>query len=657
MYFLTAPLIADLFLLAITAIGRKEVHDGTVGTDHIYPIEIMAFFITLAYIAISIDASGLIRWLALKVLQKGGSAGHLLFLYLYCFFFGLASFVGNDPIVLSGTPFLAYMTRLSSNIRDPKAWIYTQFSVANIASATLVSSNPTNLLLAGAFDIKFIEYTANMIVPVIITAILFFPFLLFYMFRDDGLIPHKIEMHQLPSRERKPPANPNIPYAGGVTEEDKNPNTEEGKLLLLEEIMNPFLDKKSAVFGSVIMAITLIAILALNAASTKEHPAFWITLPAAVIMFCWDVSFGWIHRHETRKISCEGQREIERRRQEEARRNSLVQPEIGAAAQHPPPDQNGTSDSNMEISSPSEEKSTYKTVPAEESPCITSAGITRTAQGSVSTGCPLEGKSKEAHGMAGANPSPSPRDLSVSPSSEEIDDKVQANAEKETEPTTLTSLAADGRRWAQESFPTVTAVLSHLPLPLVPFGLCHFILVQALVTEGWISVFAYGWNHWVNATGTVGAIGGMGFLAVIFCNVSLGVYTLGRDPLNGMTNLSCLNQFAGTNIGTTILLCRVVQEWVKIRSLAGIPITERTFWATVYSMAVGLNYGAFSIAFSASLAGMLWRTILARKHIHVRALDFAIVNLRLVAFAMIIGCTVLIGEVYITRGESPYVSG
>lgn len=93
--FMTAPLIADLFLLAILAIGRQEVHDGTVGARNILPIDIMAFFITLAYIAISIDASGLIRWLAFKVLQKGGKNGHLLFCYLYTFFFGLTCCIGN----------------------------------------------------------------------------------------------------------------------------------------------------------------------------------------------------------------------------------------------------------------------------------------------------------------------------------------------------------------------------------------------------------------------------------------------------------------------------------------------------------------------------------------------------------------------------------
>lgn len=118
-------------------------------------------------------------------------------------------------------------------------------------------------------------------------------------------------------------------------------------------------------------------------------------------------------------------------------------------------------------------------------------------------------------------------------------------------------------------------------------------------------------------------------------------------------------QFAGTNIGTTILLSRVVQAWVKIRSQPGTtPISDRTFWATVYSMALGVNYGAFSTAFSASLAGLLWRDILGRKHIHVRRLEFARVNLPIIAIAMTVGCAVLIGEVYIMRSDTkPYISG
>jgi Na+/H+ antiporter NhaD/arsenite permease-like protein len=71
-------------------------------------------------------------------------------------------------------------------------------------------------------------------------------------------------------------------------------------------------------------------------------------------------------------------------------------------------------------------------------------------------------------------------------------------------------------------------------------------------------------------------------------------------------------------------------------------------------MALGLNYGAYSAAFSASLAGLLWRDILARKHIRVGRLDFARVNLPIIAISMVVGCVALIAEIYIVRGTEPY---
>jgi Na+/H+ antiporter NhaD/arsenite permease-like protein len=74
----------------------------------------------------------------------------------------------------------------------------------------------------------------------------------------------------------------------------------------------------------------------------------------------------------------------------------------------------------------------------------------------------------------------------------------------------------------------------------------------------------------------------------------------------------------------------------------------------VYSIALGVNYGAFSAVFSASLAGLLWRDILERKSIEVKRLDFAKVNLPIIAVAMAVGCAVLVAEVYIVRDNSPY---
>lgn len=581
MNFVTAPLIADLFLLAISAIGRQEVHDGTIGADNISPIDIMVFFITLAYIAISIDASGLIRYLAFKVLQRGGKVGHRLFFYLYTFFFVLGSFIGNDPIILSGTAFLAYMTRVSSNIVHPRAWIHTQFAIANIASAILVSSNPTNLVLAGAFNIKFIHYTANMIVPVVATAIVLFPFLLYIVFANEDLIPYSIKMHELPEEAKaKKPVNPNIPHARGHTDADEADlaNNEQGKLLSLEEIMNPFLDKGGATFGAVIMAATLITVLALNAASTKSgaHPVFWITLPAAFVTFCWDLGFGWYHRKETREIARKGRQEFEIARAErifhqaeETRRSSVAKNRLRDAT-----------DYELDSSSPRLES---KEIQLQDLDCANELNDTpQAAQGKNGRDCttifsppvhtgghispPAILLTEDTGDRAiGAMPSADTKLSMLSPHTD-MDKQEQQNSTSEISslgeksilnrtgtvsppqglfvsaldedverrrqnsltsiqwprgPATLMSLGQDALRWCQETFPTAGAVVLHLPFALVPFAFCMFVLVQGLVTKGWVPVFAYGWDHWVDKTGTIGAIGGMGFLSVVLCNVRI----------------------------------------------------------------------------------------------------------------------------------------
>ncbi|KXT09254.1 hypothetical protein AC579_3429 [Pseudocercospora musae] len=599
----TAPLIADLFLLAILAIGRQEVHDGTVGAQGISPIDIMVFFLTLAYIAISIDASGLIRWLAFKVLQKAGKNGHLLFVYLYTFFFLLTSFVGNDPIVLSGTPFLSYMTRVSSNIRHPRAWIFMQFAVANIGSAILVSSNPTNLVLASAFEIKFIHYTANMVIPVLATAISLLPFLLYVVFRSEHLVPRSVKLHELPEAYRqKAPVNPNIPNARGPIEDDE--------IAALEEILIPFLDKLSAWFASVVMAATLITILAINASSGgHEYPVFWITLPAAFIVFCWDFTRGWLNREDTRRQARQGREAIEHA--QESHTSCAIDAGSEKAGLFTP-------DINE------------KSLEAVASPTINedyAASLPRSATGDAGTIPNPAGE--KMHVKPGNAPESVPPSGGLEEDAEPIE--LPGRAGPQAKPKSLVELIATSYAWFQVTFPTITTVASHLPWALVPFAFCMFVLVQALVTKGWVPVFAHGWDHWIDRTGIVGAIGGMGFMSVVLCN------------------------FAGTNIGTTILLSRVIQAWVAIHEQNGTIISQRMFWATVYSMAIGVNYGAFSAAFSASLAGLLWRSILSRKGIRVGSLEFARVNVLIITFTTVIGLAILIGQIYITRSTNAYV--
>ncbi|KAK1970962.1 arsenite efflux transporter [Colletotrichum sublineola] len=656
----TAPLIADLFLLAILAIGRQEVHDGTIGTSGIFPIDIMVFFISLAYIAISIDASGLIRYLALKVLQWGGEVGHRLFFYLYAFFFCLGTFIGNDPIILSGTAFLAYMTRVSTNIKHPKAWIFTQFSIANIASAILVSSNPTNLVLAGAFRVKFIEYTANMVVPVVVTAIVLFPFLLYVVFNNEGLIPISIKMREAPESTMSRPINPNIPNARGAPAHDESledENTDQ----LIEEIMNPWLDRGGAAFGAVVMSATLITVLTINAAGVKathgqRFQVYWVTLPAACVMLSWDLCFGWLRRKETRAIARGIQRDEASPEHTDLEHGKAPGTEMMAVT--PAPTSQTRPHIHVETAPEPSEKEKMRlaedgvspvcrdvdtdTPSSSAPPAVAFPSATQTSKDGAGTGECKESREISPSAVSAAPPPPPSQGALQSSSAgfsgnekggEDVGES-RASPRDQTPPSapprTLVSLWRDWYRWMQETFPTVMAVISHLPFPLVPFAFAMFVLVQALVTKGWVPVFAYGWDHWVEKTGIIGAIGGMGFLSVILCN------------------------FAGTNIGTTILLSRVIQAWEQIRRESGVAISDRMFWGTVYSMALGVNYGAFSTAFSASLAGLLWRDILGRKHIRIGRMEFARENVPIITIAMIVGCTVLVGEIYLMRTNAPY---
>ncbi|KAK3315588.1 hypothetical protein B0H66DRAFT_628783 [Apodospora peruviana] len=551
----TVPLTSVLFLLSVSAIGQKEVREGTLGANNISPIDIVVFAFTMGYITTSIAASGFIRWATFKVTQAYGESGHRLFFFLYLAFFIIGCVFGNDAVIYMGVVFVSSLSHLSSNIVHPRAWIHMQFAISNISSAILVSSNTTNVVIAQAFQIGFGEYTANVVVPVVVTVVVLFPYLLYIVFANESLIPISIRIHEL----SEIPANPE------VSEDSEDPDDPP---LLLQFIVNPFLDKGSAAVGVILMASTLVVLLALTAVSI-EVPVFWATLPAAFIKFCWDIALGWIHRHETRELA---------RRGEDIH---CVRAAWMASRQQ-----------------------------IEESATISDALSVRIRQGATS-----REDSDATHSVVCEDHPPE-----TSPHSSPVTNRP-----------TIKSHLERLLYWSKTTFPSATVVVSHLPFPLVPFALPMFILVQALVSTGWILEFAHGWDQWVRKTGTVGAIAGMGFLSVILSN------------------------FAGTNIGAAVLLSRILQEWAQIHAENGMAISSRTYWGTVYALAIGVNYGAFSLSFGASLAGQAWREELARKHIHVRLVDFARVNFPVIVVAMVISCSVLVGEVYIVRDDTPYI--
>jgi Na+/H+ antiporter NhaD/arsenite permease-like protein len=318
----TGPALAGLFLIAISVIHRQEVYYGTIGTGALCPLDVMAFCLTMSYISMSIDSTGLLRLLTFRIVIRSGEVAHRLFFFINVAFFISAAIFGNDPVIEVGTSFNTYMLQASSNLVHPRAWIYTHFALGNVASAILVSSNPANIVISDAFNIRYIDYTANMIVPVMVTAVLLLPFLLYIVFASEELIPFTIRLHELPEELRcKKPVNPLLLFPeadeiiGYRSPSGLQASEEEKQYRALEEILNPFLSKASAVVATLVMALALVTLLTLSATSSKneQYPVFWVTLPAAFITFTWQMGFGWYNRHQTRYIVSQCRMEVERK--------------------------------------------------------------------------------------------------------------------------------------------------------------------------------------------------------------------------------------------------------------------------------------------------------------------------------------------------------
>ena len=141
----TAPILAIALLWATQCLDSAVVRDGFVGTEGVKPYNIIILFFSLAYMAITLDITGILEAAAFWVSNKGGHNGWKLYFYFYVMFTLLSILLGNDPVILSGTAFLAYYARVAELHENP--WIMAEFAAANTASMVLFVGNPTNVCI------------------------------------------------------------------------------------------------------------------------------------------------------------------------------------------------------------------------------------------------------------------------------------------------------------------------------------------------------------------------------------------------------------------------------------------------------------------------------------------------------------------------------
>ncbi len=173
-------LVGAGILLACGGASVKAVGDAFISDTAVNPVKILVLFLSMTVLSIFLDELGFFRYLAGVVLRRAKTSQTKLFLLLYVTVSVLTVFTSNDVIILSFTPFICYFAK-NAKI-NPLPYLAAEFVAANTWSMALVIGNPTNIYLATASGIDFVQYLKVSIVPTVAAGLIAF-LALYLLFR------------------------------------------------------------------------------------------------------------------------------------------------------------------------------------------------------------------------------------------------------------------------------------------------------------------------------------------------------------------------------------------------------------------------------------------------------------------------------------------
>ena len=173
-------LLGAILMLAVGLVDFNTLISELIKDSAINPLKILVLFICMTVLSVFLDEVGFFRFLACKTLKKAGNSQVKLFVWLYVVVSVLTVFTSNDIIVLTFTPFICYFAK-NAKI-NPVPFLVAEFIAANTMSMMLIIGNPTNIYIATAYGIGFLDYFLVMALPTLASSVVAF-FVLYLIFR------------------------------------------------------------------------------------------------------------------------------------------------------------------------------------------------------------------------------------------------------------------------------------------------------------------------------------------------------------------------------------------------------------------------------------------------------------------------------------------
>jgi len=175
-------------LLASGIASLTTIKSAIMPQMNIVPWQILIIFFGSAYICGSLDASGVLKLIAYKFASVSKN-GKRLFINLVLLAGILTVFTSNDIVTLTLTPIIVYISQYT-NI-NPMPYLIAVFFASNTWSMFFYIGNPTNVVVAQAYSLNFMEYAKLMFFPTIVAILT--SFFGFY-FKYRNILPGKLNI-------------------------------------------------------------------------------------------------------------------------------------------------------------------------------------------------------------------------------------------------------------------------------------------------------------------------------------------------------------------------------------------------------------------------------------------------------------------------------